>query len=46
MSLQADHFKMNKYSGPNDRSFQSVSAELGRLCANALAVVQRRTQRT
>ncbi|KAM5354589.1 hypothetical protein ACJ41O_001236 [Fusarium nematophilum] len=25
--LQADHFMMNKYSGPRDRSFQSVSAD-------------------
>ncbi|KAM0324065.1 hypothetical protein ACHAQA_008254 [Verticillium albo-atrum] len=44
VSLQADHFKMNKYSGPDDHSFLSVSAELHRLCVDAPAVVRRRTQ--
>ncbi|KAK7592437.1 hypothetical protein V3481_007055 [Fusarium oxysporum f. sp. vasinfectum] len=42
--LQADHFKMNKFSGPNDRSFLSVSEEIRRMCANALDIVQRRMQ--
>ncbi|KAK1688658.1 pfs domain-containing protein, partial [Colletotrichum godetiae] len=42
--LAANHSELNKYSGPDDRSFQSVSAELRRLCADALAVVQRRTK--
>ncbi|KAF6795433.1 ankyrin domain protein, partial [Colletotrichum musicola] len=42
--LAANHSELNKYSGPNDRSFQSVSAELRRLCADAPAVVQRRSK--
>ncbi|KAF6802152.1 ankyrin domain protein, partial [Colletotrichum musicola] len=44
ISLAANHSELNKYSGPDDRSFQSVSAELRRLCADAPAVVQRRTK--
>ncbi|KAI6777606.1 Ankyrin-1, partial [Emericellopsis cladophorae] len=43
-SLEANHSELNKYSGPDDRSFRSVSAELRRLCADAPAVVERRTQ--
>ncbi|KAF6806869.1 ankyrin domain protein, partial [Colletotrichum plurivorum] len=42
--LAANHSELNKYSGPNDRSFQSVSAELRRLCEDASAAVQRRTK--
>ncbi|KAF6824006.1 ankyrin domain protein, partial [Colletotrichum plurivorum] len=42
--LAANHSELNKYSGPNDRSFQSVSTELRRLCTDAPAVVQRRTK--
>ncbi|KAK4098443.1 hypothetical protein N658DRAFT_518050 [Parathielavia hyrcaniae] len=38
ISLAANHSEMNKYSGADDRSFQSVSAELRRLCAAASAV--------
>ena len=45
VSLQADHFGLNKYSGPDDRSFQSVSAELRRLCFDAPKIIQRRTTR-
>jgi tetratricopeptide (TPR) repeat protein len=30
--LQADHINLNKYSGPDDRSFLSVSAEIMRMC--------------
>ncbi|KAH7159346.1 hypothetical protein DER46DRAFT_536232, partial [Fusarium sp. MPI-SDFR-AT-0072] len=42
--LQADHFKMNKFSSPDDRSFMSVSEEIQRMCADALNIVQRRMQ--
>ncbi|EGU78519.1 hypothetical protein FOXB_10970, partial [Fusarium oxysporum f. sp. conglutinans Fo5176] len=42
--LQADHFKINKFSGPNDRSFLSVSEEIRRMCADAFDIVQRRMQ--
>ncbi|KAG9249645.1 uncharacterized protein F5Z01DRAFT_473127 [Emericellopsis atlantica] len=42
VSLQADHFGLNKYSGPDDRSFQTVSAELRRLCFDAPKNIQRR----
>ncbi|KAK4074614.1 hypothetical protein Purlil1_12943 [Purpureocillium lilacinum] len=42
--LYANHFMMNKYSGPRDRSFQSVSAELRRMCEQAPALVQRRAR--
>ncbi|KIL87216.1 hypothetical protein FAVG1_09773 [Fusarium avenaceum] len=31
--LQTDHFNLNKYSGPDDRSFLSVSAEVMRMCS-------------
>lgn len=33
--LQTDHFNLNKYSGPDDRSFLSVSAEVMKMCNNA-----------
>lgn len=45
IALAANHSEMNKYSGPNDSSFQSVSAELRRLCAGAPDVVQCRIKR-
>lgn len=32
--LQTDHLNLNKYSGPDDRSFLSVSAEVMRACNN------------
>ncbi|KAI2630005.1 hypothetical protein GGS21DRAFT_492114 [Xylaria nigripes] len=31
VSLYTDHFKLNKYASPNDRSFQAVSGELKRM---------------
>ncbi|KAM0436287.1 hypothetical protein ACHAQK_007861 [Fusarium lateritium] len=37
--LQTDHINLNKYSGPDDRSFLSVSAEVVRMCHNASHVV-------
>ncbi|KAK3357688.1 hypothetical protein B0T25DRAFT_166748 [Lasiosphaeria hispida] len=40
--LQTDHLKLNKYSGPNDRSFLSVSEQIRKLYANANAVVHQR----
>jgi tetratricopeptide (TPR) repeat protein len=33
--LQTDHINLNKYPGPDDRSFLSVSAEVMRMCNNA-----------
>ncbi|KAM0227519.1 hypothetical protein ACHAP5_012162 [Fusarium lateritium] len=33
--LQTDHINLNKYSGPDDRSFLSVSAEIVRIYHNA-----------
>ena len=40
--LYADHLKMNKYSGPTDRSFTSVAQELRKMCDNAEQVIRRR----
>ncbi|KAK0710931.1 hypothetical protein B0H67DRAFT_583780 [Lasiosphaeris hirsuta] len=40
--LQTDHLKLNKYSGPNDRSFLSVSEQIRKLYANSKAVLQQR----
>ncbi|KAJ4238413.1 hypothetical protein NW757_013041 [Fusarium falciforme] len=42
--LQADHFRMNKFSGPDDRSFLSVSEEIRKMCAGARHMIQRRLQ--
>ncbi|GKT50172.1 vegetative incompatibility protein HET-E-1 [Colletotrichum spaethianum] len=42
IALQADHFMMNKFSNPHDRSFERVSQELRRMCKGAQAVVQQR----
>ncbi|KAH6975574.1 vegetative incompatibility protein HET-E-1 [Ilyonectria destructans] len=41
-ALQADHLKINKYHGPTDRGFLSVSAVISEMCANAKDVVRRR----
>ncbi|RYP36856.1 hypothetical protein DL767_003246 [Monosporascus sp. MG133] len=42
--LAANHSEMNKYSGPDDRSFRSVAVELRRTCERAPAVVRPRAQ--
>ncbi|GKT92452.1 ankyrin domain protein [Colletotrichum tofieldiae] len=41
-ALQADHLKINKYRGPTDRGFLSVSGVIVEMCANANDVVTRR----
>ncbi|KAK1974644.1 hypothetical protein LZ30DRAFT_607501, partial [Colletotrichum cereale] len=45
IALQADHFMMNKFSSPHDRSFQNVSQELRRMCEMAAVVVKQRIRR-
>ncbi|KAH8896678.1 pfs domain-containing protein, partial [Thozetella sp. PMI_491] len=45
ISLQTDHFKINKFSGPEDRSYLQVSAEIRKMCANAKDVVWHREHR-
>ncbi|KAH6970504.1 hypothetical protein BKA56DRAFT_678495 [Ilyonectria sp. MPI-CAGE-AT-0026] len=40
--LQADHLKINKYHGPTDRAFLSVSDVISEMCANANDVVRHR----
>ncbi|KAF7546999.1 hypothetical protein G7Z17_g8015 [Cylindrodendrum hubeiense] len=42
--LQVDHFNMNKFSGPNDRSFLSVSEEIRKMCVDARRIIQCRMQ--
>ncbi|KAK1673679.1 hypothetical protein BDP55DRAFT_555924 [Colletotrichum godetiae] len=44
-ALQADHLKINKYRGPTDRGFLSVSGVIVEMCANANDVVTRRQDR-
>ncbi|RGP69225.1 hypothetical protein FLONG3_7861 [Fusarium longipes] len=39
LQLQTDHIELNKYSGPEDRSYLSVSAEIAKMCNNASTVV-------
>lgn len=41
-ALQTDHLKMNKYSGPKDHSFLSISAVIKDMCAGAKDVLGRR----
>ncbi|WYZ35532.1 hypothetical protein EsH8_X_000179 [Colletotrichum jinshuiense] len=41
-ALQADHLKINKYCGPTDRRYLSVSGVIVEMCANANDVVKRR----
>ncbi|KAK5637089.1 hypothetical protein RRF57_012801 [Xylaria bambusicola] len=42
--LYADHFNLNKFDGPNNHSFLSVSNELCRMCANWKSVLEKRKQ--
>ncbi|KAI1181506.1 P-loop containing nucleoside triphosphate hydrolase protein [Nemania serpens] len=42
--LYTDHFKLNKFAGPDDRSFQTVSEQLSNMCANRKSVIERRKQ--
>ncbi|GKU05903.1 vegetative incompatibility protein het-e-1 [Fusarium langsethiae] len=41
LQLQADHDGLNKYSGPEDRSYLSVSAAIVKMCKNAATVINR-----
>ncbi|KAK4070042.1 hypothetical protein Purlil1_13560 [Purpureocillium lilacinum] len=41
-ALQADHLKMNKYQGPSDRSFLSVSRIISEMCHGAKKIVRLR----
>ncbi|ETS84294.1 hypothetical protein PFICI_02319 [Pestalotiopsis fici W106-1] len=41
-SLQTDHFKLNKFAGPGDRSFLLVSSKIKKLADNAAGIVDRR----
>ncbi|KAK5991902.1 Vegetative incompatibility HET-E-1-like protein [Cladobotryum mycophilum] len=42
IALQADHFKINKFSSPEDRSYKLVSTEIQEMFANARDTVQHR----
>uniref|UniRef100_A0ACC2JMA8 Uncharacterized protein n=1 Tax=Lasiodiplodia mahajangana TaxID=1108764 RepID=A0ACC2JMA8_9PEZI len=44
--LNTDHFKLNKFSGPGDPSFQTVSDELRSMCANWMRVIELRKELT
>ncbi|KAH7161129.1 hypothetical protein EDB81DRAFT_943854 [Dactylonectria macrodidyma] len=44
ISLQADHFDMNKFSDPKNRSFLSVSDEIRKMSKNAQDIIERRAQ--
>ncbi|UZP45120.1 hypothetical protein NXS19_012932 [Fusarium pseudograminearum] len=39
LPLETDHVKLNKYSSPEDQSYLRVSAEIVRMCNNAVAVM-------
>ncbi|KAJ4129122.1 hypothetical protein NW768_007655 [Fusarium equiseti] len=41
LQLQTDHINLNKYWGPEDRSYLSVSAVIEKMCKNASTVVNR-----
>ncbi|CAG7561797.1 unnamed protein product [Fusarium equiseti] len=41
LQLQTDHINLNKYWGPQDRSYLSVSAVIEKMCKNASTVVNR-----
>ncbi|RGP74037.1 hypothetical protein FSPOR_1732 [Fusarium sporotrichioides] len=45
LHLQTDHIKLNKYSGPEDRSYLSVSAEIVKMCKNVATIVNRQNAR-
>lgn len=40
--LQTDHLAINKYSGPNDRSFLNVSDEIHRMFVKSADLLQQR----
>ncbi|KAH7123000.1 hypothetical protein EDB81DRAFT_913094 [Dactylonectria macrodidyma] len=42
--LQTDHTKLNKFSGPRDRSFLSVSAKVLAMCSTPKSMVERQTK--
>ncbi|SPO00083.1 uncharacterized protein DNG_02935 [Cephalotrichum gorgonifer] len=41
-ALQADHFTLNKFSGPDDRSFLTVSERIRVMCADSKNVIRKR----
>ncbi|PTD09371.1 hypothetical protein FCULG_00007573 [Fusarium culmorum] len=41
LPLKTDHIKLNKYSSPEDQSYLRVSAEIVRMCNNAVVVMNR-----
>ncbi|GIK03993.1 hypothetical protein Aspvir_008068 [Aspergillus viridinutans] len=41
-ALQTDHLKLNKFSGPKDRSFISVSEEIGKMVVTSKDLMERR----
>ncbi|TFB01754.1 hypothetical protein CCMA1212_006453 [Trichoderma ghanense] len=41
-ALQTDHLKINKYCGPTDRSFLTVSTTISEMYANAKDIIRRR----
>ncbi|KAF7118673.1 hypothetical protein CNMCM5793_008211 [Aspergillus hiratsukae] len=41
-NLQTDHLKLNKFSGPQDRSFISVSAEISKMIIASKDLMERR----
>lgn len=43
LPLQTDHLKMNKFSGPRDRSFLSVSERISKMCSTWKNVLELRT---
>ena len=40
--LDSDHLRLNKYSGPEDRSFVRVSRQIAWICQDAKELLQRR----
>lgn len=46
VALHTDHFRLNKFTGPDDRSFKAVSEELRRMCVDWKSVIERRKQVT
>ncbi|KAI0539978.1 hypothetical protein GGR58DRAFT_512001 [Xylaria digitata] len=44
--LHTDHFALNKFEGPDDRSFRIVSNEVYNMYTNRKSVIERRTTRS
>ena len=45
MALSTDHFKINKYDGPEDNSYKSVYPIIKEMAGHAMKRVQRRLKR-